>query len=544
VASTAELTAGLEPAAASPRGAAAPIWLRLLALLIAAGFAVPLLWLVLRNLGGEGVGAALRASGALAPLGRSVLLAGCTAVSTAVVGTAAAWLTMRTDLPAARVWRVLLCLPLVVPSFIGAFTLLAAFARGGLLDRLLPAGISPGRIVGFWGAFGVLTLLTYPYVLLPVSARLRQLPASLEESARLLGRSGWSVFAAVVLPQTSGAILAGSLLVFLYTISDFGAVQLLRYDTLTRAIYASRLDQPTSLAYSLQLGALAIAVVAAERALLRGPRRVVGPRDSRPLRVTLGRWRVAATAGVAGLAVFALVAPVTVLAYWSARGVLQGSSRATAVTTDPASLLAPMLNTARASVLTAVVAVVAVLPLAYWTVRYRSRLAGVANAVVVGGFALPGLVVALALVSFALRGPLLVGSLYQTLPLLVFAYTVHFGAQSLRTAQVAVAGVPPRVGDAARMLGASGVRRFAEIELPLMLPGLLAGGGLVLLSVAKELPATLLLAPAGFQTLATRVWNATEDAFWADASLASLVLIALSGVLTWLLVIRRFDALD
>ncbi len=521
-----------------------PVWLRAAATAVAAAFAVPLGWLVLRNAGGAGLFGVVRAPDALAPLGRSLAVASAVALSTAVVGTAAAWVTVRTDVPLARLWRLLLPLPLVVPSFIGAFTLLAAFAPGGLVDRLVPGPTALPRIGGFWGAFGVLTLLTYPYVLLPVAARLRQLPASLEESARLLGRTPWATFVTVVLPQTRGAVVAGALLAFLYAVSDFGAVQLLRYDTLTRAIYASRLDPPTSLALSLQLAVLAVAVVAAERGVLRAPRAVATARPGPALRVPLGRWRSAAIVGVASLVVLALAAPVAVLAYWATRGLLRGSGRIGTVVADPASLLAPLVNTTTASVTAALVAVVVVLPVAYLTARSRGPLAGAANAVVVGGFALPGLVIALALVSFTLRGPLLAASLYQTLPLLVFAYTVHFGAQALRAAQVAVAGVPPRVGDAARMLGAAGTRRFLRVELPLMLPGLLAGGGLVLLSTMKELPATLLLAPAGFQTLATRIWSATEDAFWADASIAALLLIALSGLLTWLLVLRRARVLD
>ncbi len=521
-----------------------PPALRVGAAAVGGAFSVPLAWLVLRNLQGAGVLAALSSTTALAPLARSVAVASAVSAATAVLGTAAAWLTMRTDVPLRRLWRALLPLPLVIPSFIGAFTLLAAFAPGGLLDRLLPGTVALPRIGGFWGAFGVLTLLTYPYVLLPVSARLRQLPGSLEESARLLGKGPWTTFATVVVPQVRSAVTAGALLVFLYTISDFGAVQLLRYDTLTRVIYASRLDPPTSLALSLQLGMLAVAVVAGERALTRGPRLAVSPRVSRALLVGLGRWRAPAGLSLLALAVFALFAPVSVLGYWAGRGLLRGSDRASAVVTDPGALSGPLWNTTSTAVVAALTAVVVVLPVAYLTVRHRTRLGAGVNAVVVGGFALPGLVVALALVSFTLRGPLLTASLYQTLPLLVFAYVVHFGAQALRASQVAVAGVPPRLADAARTLGAGGLRRFLAVELPLLGPGLLAGGGLVLLSAMKELPATLLLAPAGFQTLATRIWNATEDAFWSDASLTALLLLALSGVLTWLLVIRRFDALD
>ena len=134
--------------------------------------------------------------------------------------------------------------------------------------------------------------------------------------------------------------------------------------------------------------------------------------------------------------------------------------------------------------------------------------------------------------------PEALGFLYQSLPLLVLAYVVHFGAQALRAGQVAVGGLPRRMGDAARMLGARRVRRLATVELPLMRPGLVSGGGLVLLSTMKELPATLLLAPTDFDTLATRIWGAYQGGFLAETGVTSLVLVALAGVLTWLLILR------
>jgi iron(III) transport system permease protein len=124
---------------------------------------------------------------------------------------------------------------------------------------------------------------------------------------------------------------------------------------------------------------------------------------------------------------------------------------------------------------------------------------------------------------------------------LVFAYVVHFGAQALRSSQVAVSGLPRRVEEAAQSLGASRWRRLRTIDVPLMAPGLAAGGGLVLLATMKELPATLLLAPTGFETLATRVWSANESGSLARAGLASLALIALTAALTWLLTIRRLE---
>ena len=192
------------------------------------------------------------------------------------------------------------------------------------------------------------------------------------------------------------------------------------------------------------------------------------------------------------------------------------------------------------AIVAALVAVAAVLPIAYLTTRHSGRTGGVTNALVVSGFALPGLVIALAVTYWLLRAPLGSG-LYQTFPPLIFAYVVHFGAQALRSSQVAVSGIPARVDDAARSLGAGRWRRLRTVDVPLMLPGLAAAAGLVLLSTMKELPATLLLAPTGFDTLATRIWSATESGSFGRAGMASLILVALSGVLTWFLTIRRME---
>ena len=238
-----------------------------------------------------------------------------------------------------------------------------------------------------------------------------------------------------------------------------------------------------------------------------------------------------------------LVAPVSVLLWWALRGVARGDTSGSNLVADLSDLAAPALNTSAASVAAAVATIVMVAPVAYFTIRRPGRLGSVANAVIVGGFALPGLSIALSLVYFTLRGPSVIAGVYQTLPLLVVAYVVHFGAQAMGTAQVAVGSVPRRVEDAAQTLGVNKLQRLMRVELPLMMPGLLAGAGLVLLSAMKELPATLLLSPIGFETLSVKIWTGTQGALFADASLASLVLILTSGVLTWWLVIRRSDRL-
>lgn len=525
------------------RGRRAPTPLVIIGLVVAGLFSAPLIYLIQRN--ADDVGAmfsTITSASTLEPLGRTIWLAVTVTVACGALGTAVAWLVTRTDLPARRVFAVLLALPLVLPSFVAASALVSLFASGGLLTDVI--GLDTGlRVRGYWPAFGVLTLLSYPYVYLPVAARLSGLPPSLEESARALGRRPVEVFRTIVWPQAVGAVAAGSLLVFLYVVSEFGAVSILRYDTLTRRIYAARLlDPQAAIAMSLALATIAIAIVVVERAVSRRRSRVeIAAVDSRPHQVHLGRWKVPAVAGMTGVVTLALGAPVFVLGFWTARG-LTGGRSVLGRDADVADLVSPAITTAGLAVSAAAVALAVVLPIAYLTTRYRSRAGGVANTLVVGGFAVPGLVIALALVAWTLNAPF-VGRLYQTLPLLVFAYVVHFGAQAMRASEIAVGGVPRRLDDAARSLGARRSRRFRTVEAPLMAPGLAAGAGLVLLSVMKELPTTLLLAPIGVDTLALRIWSATQDGFFAQAGLAGLVLVAISAALTWVLVIRRMPGL-
>ncbi len=501
-------------------------------------FAGPFVYLIGKNLSlATDVGALWRSESTWRPLGRTLVLATAVSASAAVVGTALAWLTVRSDVPGRRLWAVCAPLPLVFPSFVAASALLAAVAPGGMIDELVPA-LAPHlpEVRGFGGAWVVLTLFTYPYVYLPVAARFASLPPSLEESARLLGRRPWSVFRTVVLPQSGAAVWAGALLVFLYAVSEYGAVAALRYNTLTVEIFGAGINnQARSAGLGLLLAVVAVAVVVAERMVGRRRTVVAGVGSRRALQVPLGRWRGPALGFVVVLFANALAGPLSVLGFWAWRGLTR-----TGEAMPPGELVGPAITTAAIGMLAAVLTVALVLPVAYLTTRYASRVGGAANAFVVGGFALPGLVIALALVFWVLETPVL-ARLYQTLPVLLAAYALHFGAQAMRSAQVAVSSVPRRLDEAARMLGARRWRRLRTIELPLMLPGLVAGGGLVLLSTMKELPATLLLRPLDVDTLAVRIWGAREAARWADTGMASIVLVGVSAVLTWALVVRRVE---
>ncbi len=259
---------------------------------IGAVFAAPLGYLLWRNVSAdESAWSTILSSSTTVPLVRTVWLGVLVSISAAVAGTGLAWLTVRSDLPGRRVWRVVAPLPLVFPSFVGAIALITAFSPGGLVEEMTGLTALPA-VEGLRGSWYVLTLFTYPLVYLPVAARLNTLPPSLEESARLLGRGPLSTFRTVVLPQTWGAVSAGSLLVFLYVLSDFGVVQLMRYDTLTRVIFENRLArQEVAFASALVLGVLALAVVAAERAVGR-----------RRLQLAVGAGEASVAGRVGGLA--------------------------------------------------------------------------------------------------------------------------------------------------------------------------------------------------------------------------------------------------
>lgn len=525
----------------------APWTLRIVGLVLALAFAFPGAYLVWRNFTeGADPGGLLLSRRTMQPLGRTLVLATLVSVSAMVLGTGLAWVTTRTDVLGARLWRVLLPLPLVFPTFIGAAAFIRTMNPGGLAnDLLVNVGLDrTPELQGLVGAWYVLMLFTFPYVYLPVAASFRQLPGSLEDSARVLGDSTWRTFRRICLPQVASAIGAGTLLVFLYTVSDFGAVRLLRYDTLTRAIDTNQLaNPPVALALSFILLVLAATVVLGERLLSRRLPAGGSDRASRPVIYPLGRWRVAVTALVAAATAASVGGPLVALVDWSIEGLLRTRRGGRPLTIDRADVVDATLSTIQVSVLAAIVAVAAVLPIAYLVARYRSRAGTVANTIVISTFALPGLLIALSMRFWTLRSQLAFDLLSDTMGLLIFAYVVRFGSLAMGVTLVAVRSVPQRLDDAASTLGAGRLRRLVTIDIPIMAPGLAAGGGLVLLSVMKELPISLLISPLGFSNLATRIFSSFEDAFVAEAGIMAVVLVLLSFALTWLLVLRKADHL-
>lgn len=512
--------------------------IKLLAVVIGGLFSIPGLFVFFRTIQlGSDFGTIIGQT--WGPLGRTLLLASTVSLTAACLGTTLAWLVVRTDLPGRGMWRVALVLPLVLPSFVGAAAFLSALAPSGVLTELLGL-ISldrPIRLRGFFPAWFVLSIFTYPYVLLPVAARLLSLRPSLEESSRLLGHSAMSTFVRVTLPQLRPAVLAGSLLVFLYSVSDFGAVQLLGYDTLTRVVFATMLvARGVSFTSAAMLILLAVSVVIAERVARAGAATDVKARSAVLVPDKLGLWKIPALGLCCAVVGLGLVVPILSLATWGLRGLLDQR-------VDVTALLWPAINTATVGVITAVTAVAVVVPIAVLTIRYRSHLANASSIAVIGGFAVPGVVIAISLVSWVNTVPGM-SAFYQTLPLLIVAYIIHFGSQAMGAAENAVRSVPDPLRESARLLNPSRSHNFRLVDLPLMRPSLASGAGLVLLSTIKELPTTLILSPLGFSTLATKIWGSYEDGYYAEVGVTSIMLIALSAMLTWTLVLRRTDVIQ
>lgn len=497
------------------------------ALLVVGLALLPLAYLLVRAAGATAAAwASLAQPRTLSVVANSALLIAAVTASTIVIALPLAWLTTVTDLPGRRFWTVATALPLVIPSYVGAFAILATFGpKGALQSWLAPLGVDRlPEIYGFPGAWLTLTLFSYPYVLLTLRASWRRLDASLEEAARSLGYAPWSVWRRVTLPHLRPALAAGGLLVALYTLSDFGAVSLLRFNAFTQAIYVQyRASFDRSLA-----ALLALVLVLATLALLWGEQRARGrahasraglgsPRPPRTVR--LGRWRWAALLFVGAVVFLAVGLPIGVTLTWLVRGLRSGQ--------DLPALWPIARNSLLAAGLAALVTVQAALPIAWLAARYHHPLVPWLERGSAIGNGLPGIAVALALVFF---GANYAPWLYQTLGLLLFAYVVRFLPQAVGASRTGLLHVSPRLEEAARGLGLSPLRTALRVTLPLARPGILAGAALVFLTVIKELPITLLLAPSGFKTLATEIWSATAEAFFARAAGPALLLILVSSL--------------
>ena len=437
----------------------------------------------------------------------------------------AAWLTARTDLPWRRAWAVGLALPLAIPSYVMGLAVVAALGPRGLLqDWLQPLGVERlPEIYGLPAATLTLTAVTYPYLYVVLRAALRTSDPATEEAARSLGASRGRAFASVTLPALAPAIAAGSLLVALYVLSDFGGVATVRYTTFTRAVfleYTSSFDRSRAAVLGVMLGVLAITVLVLEllaRSRYQSRLRAARTAPTRP--AALGRWRWPATVFLSLVVLVSVVLPVFILSWWLGRGIAAG--------TELPDVGGPLRNTLTLGVVGAAVTTALAVAPAVLSARYGGFMARLVEQATFVAHALPGLVVALALVFFGIA---YARPLYQTTWMLLLAYIVLFVPNALAALRAPLLRQDAHLEDAAASLGRRPLSILATVTLPLARPGASAAFVLVFLTIVKELPATLLLSPPGYRTLAGVTWSTSSEAFLGSAALPGLLIIGLAAI--------------
>ncbi len=428
------------------------------------------------------------------------------------LGVLTALLLGKTNLLLRRFFIVLMPLPLAIPSYVIAYSYLSIYPF----------------LRGFWITVLILSLATFPFVSIPTYALLRKMDLSQEEVARSLGMSPLKVLTRIIWPQVRVASIAGALLSALYALSDFGTVSLMRLDTFTRVIYTmyrATFDRSSAASLALLLLAVSIFVVWLER----NARGMVVPAftGAGTNRVggifAIGRYRYFATAFIFLIYTLTLIVPGYVLV-----------SRSLSLNTniDFKNLIQVVLNTSSVAFIGATIALLLALPVGILSARFKSKFATSLENGLFITHALPGVVVGLSLVALGAR---YLPGIYQTIYLLAFAYALLFIANSLGAIRSSLAKIPNRLDEVSRSLGNNYNQTLRKVILPIASPGIFSGWLLVFVTAMKELPATLMLKPTGFETLSTSLWTATSISQYAQAAPYALALIFLASIPSYLL---------
>jgi iron(III) transport system permease protein len=442
-------------------------------------------------------------------LANSLLLAIAVSLSAMLIGTLQAWIAVRSNLPGRKGFAVLAALPLAIPSYVAAYSWVA---------------VIPG-FSGFFAAWLLLTVGTAPLVYLSVSAALARFDSATEEVASSLGAGKFAVLRKVTWPNIKGATFSGGLLSALYVLSDFGAVSIVRYDTFTRAIYnAYRASFDRNLAATLALILVAVTVlVLVVESRSRGRKPIGTVIANRLNRIDLRVWKLPLVALLAGIASVSLVVPLASLTRWSIVGLPNTDWQVVSE-----ALFSSIYLSVSGGMLTALLAVA----IALVVVRFKTRLGFVLERSVWLTHATPGIVVALSLVYFSNQ---VAPWIYQTLFLVLIAYVALFLPNALSAISIPLSQSPTSLDEVSASLGLTKLQTLRRVVLPIAGPGIFAATTLVILTVLKELPATLLLRPTGVETLATRLWTETGVAAFSTAAPYALLLVLLAGIPAWLL---------
>ena len=469
-------------------------------------------------------------------LTNTIWLSASVACLTLLLGVSTAWLVTRIEFAGRRLWEGALVLPLAMPTYVLAYIYSYLLGFGGPVEHVWQLVAGPqARIFSpqsYLGATLVMTLDTFPFVYLLSRSALLNLNVSFEEVSRASGISRLKTLWLVTLPLMRPSIAAGLALVILYVVSDFGAVSLLRYQTLTYAVFqqmTGRSDNTAASILSLLLVGLALLFLVTERWFRHRSRfyQTTG-RYRRPERHRFGWLGTTLVTGYLALVVGASFGlPAYLLVIWS----LSPEAQATIDNR----FFGFLLNSGFLAACAATGGVLIGLPLAYMANRRPSWLNLGCLQAAYAGYVLPGPVAALAVLVLCLN---LTPFLYGSVLVLIVAYVIHFLPAGLQSLEPALQQITPNLEEVARTLGLGVRQTWQRVTLPLMRNGFIVAWVLMFLQTMKELPATLLLRPVGFDTLAIRVWMEASEEYYQLAA-PSALLIVLLGLPTLLLLLSK-----
>ena len=511
------------------------LWLSSISTLIAAIVSIPLIYLVFRAVSHDGFIELIFRERVFWIAFKTIALVVSVTFFSIVLSFFLSHFLTKSDVPFKKLLTILCCLPIVIPSYVYGMVFVHLLGPKGQLFQILSSWNiidSFPDLYGFWGATITLTFLSYPYVFLPLRAAMISLDDSFEDASRSLGRGRIKTFYYVTLPLLLPAMRSGGLLVALYTLSDYGAVALLRYQTFTWAImnmYNGAFNRISAAALSLLLVFFAVLILSLD-GFIKGARNFFSSSSSSNssslIQLDNKKWIVFTLILLAPI-IGALI-PIIGLLTWLIKGIVYGDVIAFNFTS--------ILTSLKVSFFSAILTMIISMPISFFAVKYKSKFSLLLEKISYIGFGLPSIVVGLSLVYFSIN---FLFPIYQTTAVLIFGYSVLFLPVGVSAIKSTLIQLNPNLEDASRGLGYNYWKTFFKVTIPLLMPSILAGSLLIFLLSMKELPLTLVLSPLNFTSLPTSIWSYASEAFFASAALPALILILLSGPASAYLVLRK-----
>lgn len=473
----------------------------------------------------------------------TLILVISTGVLTAVLGVTLAWLVTMYDFPLKRFFRWGLILPLAIPPYIAAYTYRAMLSYTGVIQATLrnefDYQMNPEwlNISSLRGAVFIFTLFLYPYVFLITRSFLEHQSASFFENARLLGRKPFFIFLKVVLPLSRPAVVGGVVLVIYEVLSDYGVTSYFGIHTITTAIFQTwfgMYDVNTAMRLAAWLMLIVVGMFIIER-ILRSRQRYHLPAKSRPLAAMKLRGLGAAVAFIYCALVFlaGFFIPFVQLIAWTAL-TFDKVWNDTFITLVYQTLYVALISTVLIIILAVIVANVC---------RKQSAISYFLAKWITTGYSIPGAIIAIGVLAIFIGLDQWLAPIYGmigmddaplilslSIVMLIAGYVIRFMATGYNAIEVGFEKIGTKYTEASRMLGSGVTKTFFKVDLPMIKGAILSGFILTFVEICKELPLALLLRPFNFETLSTKTYQFAKDERIHEASVSSLIIIAISAL--------------